>query len=272
MKIHALSTGYVQIKPSQIRAKTTSRFSRLASTFSEPAWTEKLPIYCYVIEHPEGIIVVDTGDSHARPAGIPHPFHALAAKIHVQPEEEIGAQLERLGISPKDVRVVVLTHLHIDHDGGIKDFPNSRIIVAQQEYAQARGLMGRLNRYTPQRWNPNWKPEFTNFEPLQFGSFDQHQRITKAGDVMIVPTPGHTSSHQSVIVRDGDLHHFLAGDTSYTQEGMLEQWIDGVGPSGSEQQATHRKIQAFAKERPTIYLPAHDPQAAQRLERQQTVV
>ncbi len=248
MKVHAISTGYVQIKPSQVRAQTTPRFSRLMRTLTEPAWTQKLPIYCYVIEHPEGVIVVDTGDTHARPAGIPHPFHALAAKIHVQPEEEIGAQLLRLGITPKDVRAVVLTHLHIDHDGGIKDFPHSRIIASRREYAQASGIVGRLNGYTPQRWQRNWKPEFTNLEPEKFGSFERHQRLTKAGDVLIVPTPGHTDFHQSVIVKDGDLNYFLAGDTAYSQDGLLEDWIDGVGPSASQQSATHAKILTFAGE------------------------
>ena len=215
--------------------------------------------------------MVDTGDSHLRPAGIPHPFHAFAAKIRVQPEQEIGAQLLKLGIGAKDVRTVVLTHLHIDHDGGIKDFPHSRIIAAREEYAQASGIKGRMLGYTPQRWKPNWKPEFTNFERHKFGSFERHQILTKAADVVIVPTPGHTQFHQSVIVQDGGLHYFLAGDTAYSQEGLLKDWIDGVGPSASDQSATHARIQAFAEERPTIFLPTHDPEAQTRLERQQTL-
>jgi N-acyl homoserine lactone hydrolase len=271
MKIHALSTGVVQIKPSQIQAAPGTRFSRLLRTVTQREWTPPLPIFCYAVEHPEGVILVDTGDTHERPAGMAHPFHALAAKISVDSEEQIGSHLARLGISAKDVRLVVLTHLHIDHDGGIASFPDARIIVAKQEFTQARGLIGRLNGYTPQRWSADWQPEFTALEARGYGAFTQHQTLTRAGDVLVVPTPGHTAGHQSVIVRDGDLHYFLAGDVSYTQQGLLEDWIDGVGPSVHQQRDTHDQIQRFAQERPTVYLPTHDPEAKMRLECQITV-
>lgn len=174
-----------------------------------------------MIEHPEGVILVDTGDTAQTPTGWQHPFHTLATKKTISPDEEIGPQLETLGIKPVDVRWVVLTHLHIDHDGGVKSFPNAEFIVEAGEYRQASGLAGRFRGYVPQRWPERWQPRLTTFDPEPFGPFARSLRLTKAGDVVLVPTPGHTAHHLSVVVKTDGLSYFLAGDTSYTEQLML---------------------------------------------------
>ena len=89
--------------------------------------------------------------------------------------------------------------------------------------------------------------------------------MTADGAVVAVATPGHTRDHLSVIVEDGDAAVFIAGDASYTEEAMLSGRIDGVGADESAELATLAAIRAFAASRPTIYLPAHDPEAARRL-------
>ena len=92
-------------------------------------WTEPLPIYAWLIEHPEGLIVVDTGETAraGEPGYFPrwHPYFKLAVREWVQPEDEIGPRLRALGFSPDDVRWVILTHLHTDHAGGLAHFPRS---------------------------------------------------------------------------------------------------------------------------------------------------
>ena len=69
----------------------------------------------------------------------------------------------------------------------------------------------------------------------------------------------------SVVVEDGDAAVFIAGDASYTEEAMLAGRIDGVGADEGAERATLAAIRAFAASQPTIYLPAHDPDAARRL-------
>src|SRR5215467_14236890 len=87
------------------------------------------PINAYLIEHPEGLIVVDTGDTARKSErGYMPRLIRHSTDIRVAPEEEIGPQLNAMGIRSKDVRLVVMTHLHHDHAGGLHHFPHSRIL------------------------------------------------------------------------------------------------------------------------------------------------
>jgi glyoxylase-like metal-dependent hydrolase (beta-lactamase superfamily II) len=274
VKIHAIQTGTVRIKPRQ-RVGRGRGVLRQVNMLLDRSWTEALPIYAWAIEADEGIIVVDTGETArtSEPGYFPrwHPYHRLAVRFDVTPEQEIGPQLLELGIRPEDVRTVVLTHLHTDHAGGLHHFPRSEILVSDEEMRIAKGAAGRLRGYLPNRW-PDWfQPKSIGFGEPGFGPFHRCQRIASGGDVVIVPTPGHTPGHVSVIVVDGDLSYFLAGDTSYTQRLLVEQRVDGVSPDEAVALTTLRTILRYAEERPSIYLPTHDPESGHRLANATTV-
>ena len=188
----------------------------------------------------------------------------------VRPEEEVGPQLRRLGGNPADIRWVVLTHRHTDHAGGLHHFPHATILVSAKEYRVAQGWPGQVRGYLPNRW-PEWfAPQSVAFEEAPFGPFGRSARLTQAGDIVLVPTAGHTTGHLSVIVRDQGHDQFLAGDASYTEELMLRQHVDGVAPDELAARQTLRNILALAAASPLVYLPSHDPQAAQRLALRQT--
>lgn len=267
VKVHAIRTGFVQVRKSQQQSKG-SGLSRVANMLLDPEWTEWLPIYAWAIEHEEGVIVVDAGETsrvHQRgyfPAW--HPFYRRATHFSVHPDEEIGAQLRRLGIGARDVRLVVLTHLHTDHAGGLADLTNAPCLVSEPEFRRASGLGGRIQGYLPHRWPRWWKPDFVRFDSGPFGPFVRSMSLTKAGDVLIVPTPGHTPHHLSVVVR-GSPSLFIAGDTSYNQGMLLAGKVDGVSPSVDVARTTLAKITALAREQPIVYLPSHDPESEERL-------
>jgi N-acyl homoserine lactone hydrolase len=268
IKIHAIQTGTVAVTRAW-REGVGHGKRRLLNTIRDREWTEPLPIYAFAIEHPEGVIVVDTGETAraSQPAYFPswHPG-VRAFREWVEPEQEIGPQLERLGISPGDVRWLVMTHLHTDHAGGLHHFPDNEILVTRTELDFASGMRGRLRGYVANTHWPAWfRPTLLEFEPEPLGPFPQSLRLTDSGDVTLVPVPGHTPGQIGVLVDEGDQTVFLAGDSSYTQDLMLRGKVDGVGADDEAERLTHERIRAYATAHPTVYLVAHDPETGTRL-------
>jgi len=266
MKVNAIQTGTVRIKSAQVEGRGRGLRRRLAP-FADRQWTEWLPTYAWVIDHPEGIIVVDTGQgAHLLDSGKSlHPYLRWEVAFRVDAEEEVGPQLRALGVGPRDVKQVVLTHLHVDHDGGLGHFPHSEILVARGELRTARGWAGRLRGYLPNRW-PSWfSPVPLDLTAEPWGPFAASRRLTKAGNVIAVATPGHTADHLSVVVEDEGTTVFLAGDTSYNEQRMLAGQVDGVSANDDLASATLDAIKHLARTRPTVYLPTHDPESAGRL-------
>jgi N-acyl homoserine lactone hydrolase len=236
MKVRAIQTGFVRIKTAQVEGRGHG-LSRRFAIFTDGNWTEWLPTYAWAIDHPEGVIVVDTGQgAHLLESGKSlHPYMRWEVAFRVEPEQEIGPQLRVLGIAPRDVKKVVLTHLHMDHDGGLAHFPDSEILVAAGELQTAKGYLGRLRGYLPQRW-PNWfDPKPLHLETESFGPFTSSRRLTQAGDA------------------------------SYNEALMLEGKLDGVSADEQVTIATLDAIRNFTRSRPTVYLPTHDPATAARL-------
>jgi glyoxylase-like metal-dependent hydrolase (beta-lactamase superfamily II) len=266
MRIHAIQTGTVKIKQAQVEGRGHGLRRQLA-VFTDENWTEWLPTYAWAIEHREGVIVVDTGQgTHLLETSKSyHPFLRWEVAFRIESEQEIGPQLRALGIEPRDVKKVVLTHLHMDHDGGLAHFQDSEILVSSDELRTASGWAGRVRGYLPNRW-PSWfDPAPLGLTAEPFGPFTRSRRLTQAGDIVAVATPGHTANHISILVQDDDTTFVLAGDTSYNEALMLEDKVDGVSSDERVSRATLGTIRSFARSRPTVYLPTHDPQSGDRL-------
>ena len=265
MRVHVIETGRVRIKASQIVGRGHGLARRIAPLF-DAEWSDWLPINAYAVEHRDGVILVDTGVS----AGVKrlprwHPYFRFCVRFDIEPEQEAGPRLKALGIGSVDVTRVVLTHLHIDHDGGLGHFQKSEILVSPAELQRAAGSAGQLRGYLPQRWPKAFDPKPLILDDGPYGPFRRSKRLTPDGAIVAVATPGHTRDHLSLVVEDGDKTIFIAGDASYNEQAMLKGTIDGVSDSDDQAAATLAAIRAFVEARPTVYLPAHDPEARQRL-------
>lgn len=270
MKIHAIQTGSVRTRRAQPNGSRGDGLLRLVNTLRDPEWTDPMPIYAWAIEHPEGLIVVDTGDTArtGEPGYFPgwHPYYRFGVRMHVQPEDEIGPQLQARGLEPAEVRWLIMTHLHTDHAGGLSYFPRAEILLARHEFQAARGLLGRMFGYLNQYW-PDWfNPTLVDHTGPALGTFPASQPVTQAGDVHIVPTPGHAPGHQSVVLEIDGQTFFFAGDVSYTLDLLHAGVVDGVTQDTATYRRTQEQVRAFLEARQGIYLPSHDPQSGKRLQ------
>lgn len=268
MNIHAFNTGVMDVKTRYVDAKGDSRLARLASVLMDGEF-RPVPIYAWAVEHPEGVIVIDTGVTARmnNPDFFPlwqRPYWMSQYRFHIQPEDEIGAQLRRVGIPAGDVRKVLITHCHFDHTQALYHFPNAEVIFARNEYNDIQ--RARSARFDfPGYWPSSIKPRLIDYRPQRIGPFTESYQVTQAGDLWLVPTPGHTMAHQSVILQRGELTYFFAGDTSFDLAGLLDGSMDAPAADKQTDRETRRRILAYAMETQLIYLPTHDFEVETRL-------
>lgn len=199
-----------------------------------------LPVYAFLITHPAGgQVLYDTGmhpDDHGRVVSEHYRFR-------VPPEATIAAQLAAHGVDPAALRVVVLSHIHSDHGGGMALLPNARILVNRHEEAAARAAGGSY-RYV----------DHGHDKQLIDGDHD----LFGDGSVEILATPGHTCGHQSLRVRRFGCFDVLAGDACYFCRSLARD--DADQPSADDPAlylATKRRLMAMQAGGDFI-VPGHD--------------
>ncbi|MDX1995510.1 MAG: N-acyl homoserine lactonase family protein [bacterium] len=267
--MRALRTGLMDVKHRYYEAKGRTRAARLTSVLLDRQWTQ-IPVFVWVIEHPEGVIVIDAGETAKvnEPDFFPapqRPYWRSQYRFHITPENEAGAQLRRLNIPPQEVRWVVLTHAHFDHTDALYHFPNAEFIISSKEFDDAYRYRSAHFAF-PSKW-PDWfKPHIIDYVPERIGPFEQSYVLTKAGDVRIVPTPGHTLGHQSVMVQQDGYTFFFGGDTSFDLPSLLNDKLDAPSFDSNKVFQTRQKILDYAHDVPLVYLTTHDPETAIRLE------
>lgn len=275
-RITILRTGTIRIRPSH-RTQPADRpvlLRRAKVVFGDRRWTEPLPINTYLIQHPNGPILFDTGESpHAAERGwLPwwQPFFHRAVDIRVPQEERIGALLEVHGLRPRDLQAVVVSHLHHDHGDGLPDLVGARILVAREHWeAFRRPLRATAQGAVPPHWPAGFRPELLEATGPTLGPWEATYPITADGTVIGVPTPGHVPGHLSVIVRGSGPDILLGGDVTYDQHLLDAEQTDGVNDHPHQAVEQLRRIKTYAAEHPVVLLPAHDPDAARRLAAQE---
>lgn len=98
----------------------------------------QIPVGFYVVKHPKGNVLFDTGNNDkiiTNPEYWGASFTAL--KPVNTPDVAIDTQLQKIGLTPDDIKYVVVSHLHLDHGGNVAKFPNSTIVVQKDEIQNA---------------------------------------------------------------------------------------------------------------------------------------
>ena len=267
VKIHAISTGMVAVKE-RFRETDWRGLPAILSSFLDPRFTEWMPIWTWVIEHPEGIFLIDTGENSQvnNPAYFKSSGHfenwmnRTQFKFKVDREEEVDAQLMQIGIQPEDISTVVLTHLHLDHIDGLKYFPTNKILVNQLEWQKPYGDL-------PKLYPPWFKPTLIEMNE-EFPVFGKSAFLTQRRDIVLLSTPGHTYGHSSVLLMTDQCHLLFAGDVVYYERQLTENRYSAANVSPRDAQETYRKIKAYSQLYKLIVLPSHDHEAGLRLEQE----
>lgn len=184
-------------------------------------WMEPARMVAHVllIETDQGLVLVDTG---LGTADIADPARTGAFFRHViRPkyllEETVVEQIGKLGFDPADVRDIAVTHLDVDHAGGLGDFPSARVHVfaAELDAALKPRARDRL-RYVRSQWahGPRWVPyEDAGDEWFGFGAVRAIEGLEP--EVLIIPLAGHTLGHSAIAVRSGDRWLLHCGDAYF---------------------------------------------------------
>ena len=264
IEIVPIQTGTVAVKQKFRDARFKNFLSKLDFLFDN-YFTEQMPIWLWVIKHPEGIFIIDTGENskvneedYSDKADLLVKWiNKTQFKFDVKPNQEVGNQLKVLGITNDKIKKVILTHLHIDHFDGLHDFEGVDIIVNKFEWDNPN--------FTIPSLFPKWfKPTLvTTGKTIEqgFNSFP----LTESKDLFLIHTPGHTLGHCSILLKGIDISVIFRGDVVYNQEQMRNSSFAGVNQNFKMAEHTYGLLKNFMMRQPTIFLPSHDQNAEKRL-------
>jgi len=272
--VSVVSTGTVEIHPEHPYGTKKPLYWWMLTSRQ---WTPPRPINAYVIEHSKGLILFDTGQDRASvtddtyfPGGCAGLIYDRVARFRIGEQDTLTAQLATLGYTPADVGTAIVSHLHQDHIGGLRELKAADLLVSAAEWAElskaAPELRGFLRTHIQL---PGLKWHHITMEPTNDPSlapFTESLDVMGDGSLMLLPTPGHTAGSMSLLVRRGTKAPLLlAGDLTYGADILERRQIPGIG-NRHDLAATTGKVLGLKEQMPDlVVLPAHDPTAARRL-------
>ena len=216
------------------------------------------PVQAFALEHPErGTILVDTGLDPLVARDLPAAFGRLNALVFkgmkLSPEGTIAEQLARRGLAPP--RTIVMTHLHVDHASGLKQFPGAEVVVTRREWEAAQEQGPRHGYHLPQlEADVTWR---------RLDDFATEHDLLGDGAIRLLWTPGHTLGHVSLLVRTASCPVLIAGDAIYTRENLTP----GREPLRCEDRgAWRRSVETLRAHSDALVIPGHDEAAWTALE------
>lgn len=252
IKVHVMHTGRVKVD----RALPYKELDVVPPVHArEESYRMWLPISSYLIEHPDGNIVVDAGwheDVRANAQA-----HLGAAASFVEYELPAGwsirEQLAARRLSPSDIDIVVISHLDVDHISGLSLLRGARSFwVSEPELANAK----------PHKlaWYGGLPVRTFAYESIPYGPNKRGRDLFGDGRIYLVDTPGHTPGQLSVLVRLRAGWLLLASDTGYTGRSLEESILPGITTDERQAAQSLQWTKAFSERSDCIgVLLNHDP-------------
>ncbi|AEM48443.1 beta-lactamase-like protein [Acidithiobacillus ferrivorans SS3] len=231
----------------------TQKYDKSWSTHNNGSGTIiTAPILAYLIETRNGRILYDVGCDYNKVIDAETYFQTNDFPYgppQMTPEQRVPSYLERLGISPHDIDLIFIGHLHYDHIGGIGDFPNSDIHIQEKELLAAR------EHSTPVCFSD----DIHRIEAGKMIIMDGEYTITNG--IQTISTPGHTAGHMSLHI---DLPNgkpiILCGDAADLEENIRDEIAPGLCWKDQYQTAINsiRVLKDISKREQAALWPNHD--------------
>lgn len=218
---------------------------------ASPGTLTTVPVPGFLVIHPRGKLLFDTGvacEAASDPVGVLGQRIATTFRLAGAPDENTPGQLAHMGLAPDDITYVANSHLHFDHCGCNPLFARSTFLIQRTEMqaAQAPG-----SRYDARLWQ----------HPLNYQLIDGEHDVFGDGTVLLVPTPGHTAGHQSLVVQVArDSRFVLTADACYSSEHMTRELLPSVVWNGEQMLDSMRRLRAMGEQAGTRVLYGHDPE------------
>lgn len=211
-----------------------------------------IPVPFYLIDHPNGLALFDTG---MKLDNWPPQYRQDGDQ---RPDQMIDIQIAAHGHKPDDIKYVIMSHLHLDHAGGMPFFPKATFIVRKSELRAA---------WWPERFQGHYIfDDYKDTRNFSFIELDDTEvfDVFQDGSVLCIDTKGHSQGHQSLVVnlpRSGKF--VLTADAAAMAEILDEGVLPAVAWNAEEALKSLRKMQHMKREGATV-LMAHDPDQWER--------
>lgn len=206
----------------------------------------RAPVTAYLIDHPKGLVLFDTGlgARFERPKGAERDSF-----VDIETGDTMDARLRAIGVEPGDIRWIIVSHLHTDHAGGNRYFPNATVIVQEAEH----------------RFAFNEGPQDPVYLLSEYDTGQPFKKITGEydlfgdGTVVVFPTLGHTPGHQSVKVKTDGGEVVLTGDCCSMKRTLDEFKMPEHCYDADKFLASLQTLSQMQKKGARVF-PSHDPE------------
>jgi glyoxylase-like metal-dependent hydrolase (beta-lactamase superfamily II) len=268
--VEPLDTGWFEVPPAFLESAGRLATLRMLGIGTPRSRWWTIPVPSFLIHHPSaGPFLVDTG---LHPSVTSKPTANLGRVItrfshpNLEAGKDIAAQLRSRGLEAKDIKTVVMTHMHFDHTSAMSELGNASFILSEPEWQSAAlGSKPFLRGYMHEHFDYAFDYRTVSFDGPNVGSYSTFGRtfdLFGDGSVRLAFTPGHTYGHMSLICHLKDRDLVIAGDAIYT----LGQLDDAAPPPRPEDPHTWRRsaqeLRLFKRQYPqAVIIPGHDPEA-----------
>lgn len=196
---------------------------------------------CYIVRHPRGTLLWDTGYPDALAERPVTNANGTASRTRT-----LASQLVEIGLAPADIRYVAVSHTHGDHVGNVAAFAGSRVLIQRAEYEWA--------------FAPGRNPPFPSDIPVE--KLDGDRDVFGDGSVVILATPGHTPGHQSLRVRLKGGAFVLTGDAAHFRDNWDNRRVPSMNVDANATRASLARLDATLKaENATLWINHDRPQS-----------